>query len=346
MMLAAITNHINATSASVLSSISSSLARSVPRPDTLIGVDDLIRKELSEYRDSCFGWLLKATALVVVGLGFEGAELWHEIPAIIRHWHFRRRFHFSLPEYQPPNCTKLLASVGWFLIVLGVAGEYVADSFVSRADGYVQTFDEILAADADKSVRSALNQIADLRVEEAESRDQLNMAYLRLGNSVAPRSKLLEDNKAAFIKALKPFAPQRVIVVSCGLTGSEKTEADALKDDLIDFLGKPKPNGKDGAAWTVEEFPNAATSEECTWATAPAPSGGIVLVLSDTNDVAAKHSAVMSAQKLAFTLNKLNIITRIAVDTKLDNARILSEPGSFWKTAGDDPKAIWLLVGP
>src|ERR1700685_3743693 len=102
------------------------------RPDTLKGIDDLIRAEFIAFRETCFNWLLAATALVVAGLVLEGPELWHEISAITRHWRFRRRFHFSLPEEHTPNWAKLLAFFGWLLIVVGVAGEYVADSFVSR----------------------------------------------------------------------------------------------------------------------------------------------------------------------------------------------------------------------
>jgi hypothetical protein len=86
----------------------------------------------------------------VVGLGLEGPELWHDIASIVSRWHFKHRFHFSLPEEHSPDWVKLLAFVGWLLIVIGVAGEYVADSFVSKADGYVQTFDEILLTEAQR----------------------------------------------------------------------------------------------------------------------------------------------------------------------------------------------------
>ena len=118
------------------------------RPDTLKGVDDLIRATHEAFREACFNWLLVATALVVIGLVLEGPELSHEISSIIRNWRFNRKFHFSLPEQHAPDWVKLLAFVGWILIVLGVGGEFIADSFVSKADGYVQTFDEILLHEA------------------------------------------------------------------------------------------------------------------------------------------------------------------------------------------------------
>jgi hypothetical protein len=108
---------------------------SVPIPDTLSGVDDLIRIGFENFRAIWFERLLTATFLVVVGLFLEGPELWHEIRAMKRRWSFTRRFHFSLPEESTPHRAKLLAFIGWVLIVVGVAGEFVADSFVSKADG-------------------------------------------------------------------------------------------------------------------------------------------------------------------------------------------------------------------
>jgi hypothetical protein len=96
----------------------------------------------------------------------EGPELWHEITSIARRWRFGRKFHFSLPEQHTPNWVKLIAFVGWMFIVAGVAGEFVADSFVSRADGYVQTFDEILLSETQS--RTALaNEHASAAYERA-----------------------------------------------------------------------------------------------------------------------------------------------------------------------------------
>jgi hypothetical protein len=155
MMAATITSQMNAIIALVLSSSPSIAPKPIPRPDTLKGIDDLIRAGFEAYRGSCFNWLLAATGLVVVGLVLEGPELWHDITSIVRRWHFKRRFHFSLPEEHSPDWVKLLAFVGWLLIVIGVAGEYVADSFVSKADGYVQTFDEILLTETQRGTALA-----------------------------------------------------------------------------------------------------------------------------------------------------------------------------------------------
>jgi hypothetical protein len=136
------------------------LPPTVPPPDTLKGIDDLIRIDFEGFRAIWFARLLAATFLVVVGLVMEGPELWHEIHSIIWRFSFNHRFHFSRPEERLPEWAKLLAFVGWIFIVGGVGGEFVADSFVSRADGFVQKFDEILLADAQKKTGAASERAA------------------------------------------------------------------------------------------------------------------------------------------------------------------------------------------
>lgn len=142
----------------------------MPIPDTLRGLDALIRADLEAYRDFWFHQLLLATLLVVVGLVLEGPELWYEIISIIRQWCSMPKF--STPEKHAPNWVKLLAFIGWLLIVGGVAGEYVADSFLSRADGFVQKFDEILLNEATRQSSSANAKSAMAYARAAETEKQ------------------------------------------------------------------------------------------------------------------------------------------------------------------------------
>lgn len=171
MAAATITNQINAINAVVFSSPKSLSPPSLTMPNTLKGVDDLIHAGFEAYRNSCFNWLLVATALVIVGVVLEGPELWHEITGIIHRWLVRRRFGISLLEVSPHNWVKIVAAIGWLLIVLGVAGEYVADSFLSKADGYVQTFDEILLTDAQRQTAFARDR-ASAAYERAAKTEQ------------------------------------------------------------------------------------------------------------------------------------------------------------------------------
>jgi hypothetical protein len=151
---------------------------SVPIPDTLRGVDDLIRIGFENFRAIWFERLLTATFIVVVGLVLEGPELWHETRAIKRHWSFTWRFRFSLPEESAPHWAKLLAFIGWVLIVGGVAGEFVADSFVSKADGYVQKFDEILLTEAQKGTAFATER-ASAAYERASENEKETASTLK-----------------------------------------------------------------------------------------------------------------------------------------------------------------------
>lgn len=66
-------------------------------------VDARMYKDLLDWRDLCFSWLLLSTKIVVIGLVLEGPELVKEIISIVRHWRFVHMFHFSLPEDHIPE---------------------------------------------------------------------------------------------------------------------------------------------------------------------------------------------------------------------------------------------------
>jgi hypothetical protein len=261
-----------------------------------------------------------------------------------------------------PRWVKRLLRVGLMLVVIGVVAEWRCGVKLEDAHDAIHQHDlkEIEAADekagdaatsakkAEDSAKAAglqaksANDKADaVEADAKETTERLNTAILKL-DMVGPRWQLLEEHKAEFIEALKAYAPQEIFLINCGLTGGEWIEANHLELDLRDFLGKFDEGKNDGAGWVVDDPKvatwNPATWEECTWATMPAAGGGIALVLSDTNDVAAKRSAVDAANALVDELNnKLMITTIIAGDTKLDNASSRAKPGSFWKSVGHIP---------
>ena len=275
-MAAEITNHINAIIASVLSS---SPDKSVPRPpipipDTLKGIDDLIHAGFEAYRNSCFNWLLAATGLVVVGLVMEGPELWHEITSIVSHWRFTRRFHFSLPESHVPNWAKLAAFVGWLFIIAGVAGEYVADSFVSRADGYVQTFDEILLTEARKESAHAETTAKGFDAQIAESKakaksaeataKQFEATIAEAKRDAADSKQEAESERLARVQLQKELEPRR-------LTGKQKEQLRALlSDDPQQIMFGWCMNGSDDCQDFVNDIGEAFN--KAGWKTLFSPS--------------------------------------------------------------------------
>ena len=221
---------------------------SVPMPDVLKGVDDLIRSNLEEFRQQWFVSLLIATGLVAIGLLLEAPEIWHETVKAVR-----KLLHSCAPETEAHPWTKLAGTLGWLLIVIGVTGEFVFDGVVSRADGFVQKFDEILLADAqhksagayERAARTELeaaqeNQRAAnaLRAAEAARREatgfQLRIAVAneRAANAekeAARLGKMAEDEKLARVKIEQRLAPRTL--------NSEQQER--IRTKLSPFVGTP-----------------------------------------------------------------------------------------------------------
>ena len=106
-------------------------------------LDDMVKADLLSWRDMWFHCLLWSTAAVALGLVFEGPELWLEIK------------HIGSTSHTIPPKWKILAFVGWLLIVLGVAGEGIFEAMVSRADGQVQTFNDTLLTAAQREAGAA-----------------------------------------------------------------------------------------------------------------------------------------------------------------------------------------------
>jgi hypothetical protein len=169
----------------IASVLRSSLVKSmglplIPAPDTLKGVDDLIRSGLEAYRGSCFNWLLGFTGLVAVGLLFEAPEIWHETVKAIR-----ELAHSCKPERHLSAWAKLGGTVGWVLIIAGVTGELVVDSFVSKADGFVQKFDEILLAETTTKAGQAKTSAIGAANAAQRARSEADKAQFSASNALS-----------------------------------------------------------------------------------------------------------------------------------------------------------------
>lgn len=211
---------------------------SVPIPDTLKGIDDLIRTNFEEFRAVWFTRLLIATFLVVFGLVLEGPELWHEIHSITQRWMFRRHFHFSLPEEHTPEWAKLFAFVGWMFIVVGVAGEFVADSFLSKADGYVQKFDEILLAETTRSAGNARISAERAALAAAAAKADAKTAKEEAGAVKGIADAARKDAKDALAKA-------QVAQRSLAHAESDAAKAQAAASDALSKSTEAESHLKD-----------------------------------------------------------------------------------------------------
>jgi hypothetical protein len=205
-------------------------------PEFNRAIDDLMKADLQYARDMWFGLLLAATWMVGVGLALEGPELWFEIRDIFRRRRDRRNFFVTWPA-ETPDWRKLWAFAGWVLIVLGVMAEGYIEAKVNDADRDLQTFNDHLLADAIKQAGDAETSAKGAALAEREVEKQADALKLRIDAASrqlgrldehirvqGPRWKLLEDNKTAFIAALKPFVGQRITVVTCGQWASVETE--------------------------------------------------------------------------------------------------------------------------
>jgi hypothetical protein len=124
-------------------------------PELANKIDDLMKDDLLYWRSLCFGWLLLATKIVVVGLVIEGSELIYEMFLIVRRKVREHRWGFRLLKAEIPEWMKIVAFVGWLLIVVGVSGEWIADGIVSDADRNIEAFNAILLRDANKAAGDA-----------------------------------------------------------------------------------------------------------------------------------------------------------------------------------------------
>jgi len=117
---------------------------------------DVCLKGFHSVAELWFGRLSLATKVVAVGVFFEAPELIFEIWAIARRKYERWKLHITFPERHAPDWVKVVAFVGWFLIVGGVVGEWYAEDKVNEADVAIQELNGIQLADAEYKANSAI----------------------------------------------------------------------------------------------------------------------------------------------------------------------------------------------
>lgn len=123
-------------------------------PSFIEALDNMVKADLLSWRDMWFHCLLWSTGAVAIGLAFEGPELYFELSHIRLDRRDRRMFLAPTSHEIAPRW-KMIAFVGWILIVLGVVGEGIFEAMVSRTDGQVQTFNNILLETAQREAGAA-----------------------------------------------------------------------------------------------------------------------------------------------------------------------------------------------
>jgi hypothetical protein len=164
-------------------------------PELASKIDDLMRVDLEYWADWWFRFLKVSTALVVIGVVFEGPEVFHVGVSVFRHWWHvivnwwqtkRRLTDFCgwdevCPELnviarpnesRTPNWIAVMGLIGWMLVVFGVAGEGIAETVLADADSNLRSFNNALLTEARKETALALERSAETRLETAKLRTE------------------------------------------------------------------------------------------------------------------------------------------------------------------------------
>ena len=306
-------------------------------PELLRRVDNAIRFDLESWRLMFFHWLIGSSILVAVGVGFEGPEVVHEVRNI---WRTTRR--------EASAWIKIVGLLGWALVVLGVAGEGIFELGFSVSDGQLQTFDEILliaaqreAGDAARSAITAQHE-ADAVSEQADAisirleidSEQLDKTEERV-TTQGPRWRILDDHRAEIVAALKPYAGQKVIVMSCGTTLSmEASDTLAKFRDIFSY--------EDEADWKMTQ----GVLQKCGSPSTYAFGDDGIVVLTSTLAGKSTKDAAKALYGVLFKLNISNI--HFEADTSPQEtgfAASMLGPDSFWWVAFKNPTAVIFLLG-
>lgn len=140
-------------------------------------IDLATKANLQHCRDIYFDCLLACTGLVGLGLLMEVLEIKHDLLEAIGRKSRKRKYWLALPidrrEYPEASpCAKVLATVGWVLIVVGVAGEGVFEGFVSKYDTALSKVTDAIVAEAQKESKhaEATAKGFDARIAESDAR--------------------------------------------------------------------------------------------------------------------------------------------------------------------------------
>jgi hypothetical protein len=209
----------------------------ISRPDTLVGVDALIRADFETFSDLWFARLIWSSVIVAIGIFFEGPEVFHEVARVIR-----RTLHVCKPEKDKKSAVVLCGLIGWLLVAGGVAGEGLCEGFIWKADGILRSFNNMLVAQATKQAGDAVLGAATANVRVAEAQRQATklgkeaederLARVKIEAAVGWRS-LSDQQKRDIGAALSGFAQKAG--ASIWFNGSS-TETEMFADDIAEAL--------------------------------------------------------------------------------------------------------------
>ena len=159
----------------------------------LIGLlDAAVRTSFQSLRDTYFVRLEVCTFAVVIGVLIEESEYFLSWPRV------RERIPLGilLPAHRFDTWVQRISKAGWILILLGVGGEFVYEARVSRADGWLQEFNNILSV-AQQTEIKGLGDItakarSDAKLASDASKNAINDALSAVTLATESESHLKE----------------------------------------------------------------------------------------------------------------------------------------------------------
>lgn len=194
-------------------------------PETFRKLDALVRSDFQSAAYSCFWWLIAASVVVAVGVTLEGPEIVHDSARVMR----RIIFRIEPDHRETPSWIVLLGLIGWLLVVIGVAGEGVADAFVFNADSRLESFNDALltgaqleiartaerTADAEERAEDAVKQTTGFRAQIASANARAREAEAMVASanaSAAEAQSMARSADLARVRLEERIAPRTLTV--------------------------------------------------------------------------------------------------------------------------------------
>jgi len=166
-----------------------------------------LRSDLKQIRN-CFFWLFIAcTFMVVIGVILEEIK-----------FRTAKSYVDAESEVFVPERRRKLATLGLWILVVGITGEGLFEMATSWTDGISEDFSnslllnaEALTGNAAKSATTARAELAAVKKETTALTADLKVASRQLDDlrsdtlALSPRWRLLQKGEDIFVKALKPF---------------------------------------------------------------------------------------------------------------------------------------------
>jgi len=181
------------------------------------------RGSFQETRDRFFWWLAVSTIIVVVGVIIEEFEY-------VISWRWIRRLlplKVLLPVHWIETFARRISKLGWLLIILGVAGEGAFEGLVSKADGWLQDFNNTISASQEAEIKQLGDVAARARLdaEAAKAASNEASAAARRANGLALSARQEADSFEKDIASAK----QQSADATSKAAAAESHLADALE---------------------------------------------------------------------------------------------------------------------